>query len=173
MPTLYIVRHDPKAWKNGRRPTGVTGQQHDPPLADPINPSAQLRATIEQLKGVPLTGVLSSPFLRTRQTTNLISQALDLTSLTAVLLPDIGEYLGNQRSHALPDLDAHTAQAYGSNTQIRKLTSEGIKALEFRTKRFLKSLPTEGTYLVVTHGLIAHKLCGQDVEEGALYIHRY
>ena len=169
MPTLYIVRHASKAWKNGRKPSTVPGHQHDPPLADPLTATGLLGATIEQLRGVQLSGVYCSPFLRTRQTATLIANGLGLQG-TVNMNADLGEFLGNQRSYRVPDLDTTTAQAYPTEQKQRALLTEGIKRVEFRTARFLRSLPP-GNWLIVTHGLVAEKLCGHDLEEGALQVH--
>jgi len=170
MTTLYLVRHAPKAWKNGRKPLDASGHQHDPPLADPLTASGLLATTIEQLKGVHFNGIYCSPFLRTRQTLDLITKGLELKQAHVQLCPDLGEFLGNQRSHRVPDLESSTAQAYPGEQKKRSLLTEGIGRVEFRTRRFLKSLPP-GNYLVVTHGLIAEKLSGHDIEEGALRVH--
>ena len=95
MPTLYIVRHAPKAWNNGRKPNNTPGHQHDAPLADPTTATGLLATTIEQLRGVRLDGVYVSPFLRTRQTAQLILTALNTSNVIYRLEPDLGEYLGN------------------------------------------------------------------------------
>jgi broad specificity phosphatase PhoE len=172
MPTLYVVRHAPKAWKNGRKPVETVGHQHDPPLADPQTASGLLATTIDQLKDVQFQGIFTSPFLRTRQTAQLILNGLGLQNVTLQLAPDIGEFLGNQRAHRVPDLEPLTSQAYPSEQKRRALLSEGIRSVEFRTRRFLRSLPAQGNFLIITHGLVAEKLSGHELEEGALHVHK-
>jgi broad specificity phosphatase PhoE len=172
MPTLYIVRHAPKAWKNGRKPAETPGQQHDPPLAEPQVASGLLATTIDQLRGVQFNAIYSSPFLRTRQTAQLILQGLKLSNATVQLVADLGEFLGNQRARQVPDLEATTASAYPSEQKRRALLSEGIRSVEFRVRRFLRALPPQGNFLLITHGLIAEKLSGHELEEGALYVHQ-
>jgi broad specificity phosphatase PhoE len=171
MATLYIVRHATKAWKNGRKPADVEGHQHDPPLLEPSNHGGLLSTTIEQLRGVTFDGVYCSPFLRTRQTAQLLVNSLGLSPDLIKLASDLGEYLGNQRSYRQPDLEATTMLSYPQQHQRRALLTEGISLLELRTRRFLAALPSRGNFLVVTHGLVGEKLCEHELAEGALYVH--
>ena len=169
MRTLYLVRHDPKAWKNGKRPGGVNGHQHDPPLQMEGRPSPQLLATMQQVSPVQFDRVYTSPFLRTRQTTNMLMGALQHKPQPEVLT-ELGEYLGNHK-RGTPELTPDTASYYPNPLKRKLMLSESIGRLELRVKKFLESLPPAGTFLVVSHGLVLSKICGQVIEEGALLVH--
>lgn len=163
MRRFYLVRHAPKAWKNGRKQADVTGHQHDPPLIDEST-SPELVKTIEQLQGVEFDGIYCSPFLRTRQTLGIVLSSLNKKEASTVIDAGLGEYLGNHRRGNL-DLQQDTLCHY---PRSNLLLSESIKRVELRVKKFLASLPPEGTFLIVSHGLVLSKICGQDIEEGAL-----
>lgn len=163
MRTLYLVRHAEKAWKNGRRPVGVAGQHHDPPLLSEETTSSTLQTTIDRMKDIKFDQRYCSPFLRTRQTAKKLSdQPFELTAA-------IGEFLGNQR-RGCPELDVVTVEQYPALKTRKMLMSETVKRLELRVRSFIESLPADGTFLIVSHGIVLSKICGSEVVEGGLCV---
>lgn len=168
---LYIVRHAEKMWNNGKKPKDVDGCQHDPPVKD----FEKLTNTINKLKeeGVKFDVILTSPFLRCRQTTNYIVENTGQDSSKILSMKYIGEYLGNQRRSRI-ELQKETLNSY-TRKDYELLTSETIPRLNLRIKLFFKyitSLPDESNVLVVTHGLVATKMFPDErkLEEGELEI---
>jgi broad specificity phosphatase PhoE len=168
MRTLYLVRHDTKAWKNGRKPASVDGSQHDPPLASELVVSPQLQSTIDQLQGVRFESVFCSPFLRTRQTATHILSSLHQED-NPLIRTELGEYLGNHR-RGTPHLSSVTLSHYPNSVSRGLMMSESIMGLEMRVKRFMDQLPSSGVFLIVSHGLVLSKICGLQIEEGTLHI---
>jgi broad specificity phosphatase PhoE len=94
---IHLIRHAPKAWDNGRGPPAdwsSAGASHDPPLA----PEGQRKATLlgERLvaqEDEPAI-VLCSPFLRCRETAELMAGQL-VSEQQPMVCPLLREYLGN------------------------------------------------------------------------------
>jgi broad specificity phosphatase PhoE len=167
MQTLYIIRHDQKAWSNGRKPSSLEGHQHDPPLAQPQVPSESLGLSIARCQAITFDQVYCSPFLRTRQTEELIRQGLNNPSHPPrMLVAELGEYLGNQKGKLPLDISAEAFQHKTSKNPL----FESISALKKRVEKFRAQLPSQGTFLIITHGIVGRFLCGKDLEEGQLHI---
>lgn len=166
MRTFYLVRHAEKAWNNGRKPSNKQGHQHDPP----IEGQGELATTIKDLDGVKFDHIFCSPFLRTRQTATIVLNALKIEEQPDIR-KELGEYLGNHR-RGIPDISPATREYYPNSVELKLLTSESILRLKLRVKKFLESLPPEGHFLIVSHGIILREICGVDVAEGALYVHK-
>lgn len=160
MRKIYFVRHCEKAWSNGKKPAGLEGHHHDPPLAEKACLSAE---TLEQLQGIKFDHVFCSPFERTRQTCALITDQVPTCAL------ELSEYLGNQRSWRYADVTVTTA-GYFTGNKLNKLLREKMAQLERRVTDFLAALPVSGNILVVSHGLVIRKLCGVELKEGCVQV---
>jgi len=97
---IHLIRHAPKAWDNGRGPPrhwNAEGASHDPP----INWSQQADQKALQLADQLLAQedepwlILTSPFLRCRQTAALMSSRWP--QIEPITCPILREYLGNWR----------------------------------------------------------------------------
>lgn len=103
---IHLIRHGPKAWDNGKKPrfTDLDGESHDPPL-DYDNLEADLKCMrladrILNQEDAP-TMILSSPFLRCRQTAELMNSRMIFHNedhLTIIPNPLFREYLGNWKT---------------------------------------------------------------------------
>lgn len=171
MRTLVLVRHGDKAWKNNRKPATIEGYQYDPPLLVDYELPA---ATIAACQAFSFDHAFCSPFLRTRQTAQLLLNELNSdTALTH--RTELAEYLGNHRGAihrgGTSLVDPATSAYFSSRRELQLLMVESIARCERRVAAFLAALPTEGTFLVVSHGIILRMICGQEIAEGAVYIH--
>jgi len=167
MRTLILVRHGDKAWKNNHKPTTVKGYQYDPPLlADYELPPS----TVVALRDIAFDRAFCSPFLRTRQTAQLLLNELTVdTPLT--LRTELAEYLGNHRK-GKPIVDPVTSSYFPTQLELNLLMSESIARCERRVTDFLAALPREGTFLVISHGIILKMICGHEIVEGGYYNHQ-
>ena len=167
---LYLIRHDVKAWSNGRKPLAIVGAQHDCPLRNPTTPSAILQETIRQLTGQKFDYIYVSPFLRTRQTLQLLLAALpQLAQCEIIAEPRLGEYLGYQgRKYHQAHLTPTTSSYYPT---IANLTNETLGQLRHRVQSFLTSLSPNTKILIISHGLTLHQICGLELSYGGLHIH--
>lgn len=88
---IHLIRHAPKAYDNGRKQPWQAGASHDPPLADQAaaNKACELANRLLLQEDDPGL-VLSSPFLRCRQTAKCMGAGDDL-----FVSPLLREYLGN------------------------------------------------------------------------------
>jgi hypothetical protein len=107
MPTLYLLRHDRKAWPNNRRPRHIPGHQHDPPLANPTTPSSQMLESLQRLSEITFQGIYCSPFLRTRQTLELV-QGFRLEGTATAKLRKLQYLRQSQQLHLFPVISSHS-----------------------------------------------------------------
>jgi broad specificity phosphatase PhoE len=149
---IVWLRHAEKSYTNGRAPKGE--KQHDPPITNDLNPIYNLIDELIVKYGYP-DKIITSPFLRTRQTTNVIKKRLQIrynkipTIETSCL---IREYLGfckNKTDYA--DIDSETEKYLGSPIKLE----ETIDNLQYRIQSHINSLFTESNNIwVITHGIV-------------------
>ena len=147
MSRIIFLRHAEKKYKNSRNPKGLPA--HDPPLKE-----GQEKKIIDKAKlifqdhGMP-TKVYCSPFLRTRQTLDIIKPLLG-DQIPIEYSKEIEEFLGLQRPFYLPaDIDKVTAQ-YTKPT----LGKESFFNLSLRAEKFYQKIKEEeGIILVIGHGI--------------------
>lgn len=157
--TYIWIRHAEKKYNNGWPTDG--GRLHDSPIADDSQISIDIENMVKDLVekyGVP-DKIITSPFLRTRQTTLLIKQSIKSLydrDINIEYSTDIGEFLGfckNKNEEA--DLDIETKKYYKEPYII----GERIKALYERLVYHIKKINrTENNVWLVTHGMIISKI---------------
>ena len=159
MVTIIWIRHAKKMYSNSKGPPG--SYQHDPPLKPDQVLEIQSRAKeLINLYGYP-DKCYSSPYTRTRETTNiLLSNIKEITPL--YILPEIGEFLGNQRYNDV-DKTPNVHPVTMSHNPID--CGENINNFKNRCNNHLLSLglpdmaPTNEIIWIVTHGLVIRTIC--------------
>lgn len=148
---IIYTRHGLKQYNNGKAPLGLP--QHDSPLIPTeFSRIENLQNKLLNLYGQP-NRVMTSPFKRTRQTTEGLIQGL---SVEPEVDSNIGEYLGNQKPiyTTIPDVTETT-----SKYKLPKL-GEKFEDMKSRCRNHLAAMgfidkkPVPGVTWVVSHGLI-------------------
>jgi broad specificity phosphatase PhoE len=149
---IIWVRHAEKSYNNGKAPRGE--KQHDPGIRNDIHPINSLVDELVEKHGPP-DKIIISPFLRTRQTANVIKKRLQIRhnkipSIETNTL--IREYLGFCRDkNSYADIDSETEKYLGGPIKIE----ESIDSLHYRVKSHIDSLSTiEDNIWVITHGIV-------------------
>lgn len=144
------IRHGKKKYKNGKAIDG--GREHDPGLLNSVVEIYNLCKNIKREYGTPDI-IITSPFLRTRQTADLIQTFFD-GSIPIYVDTDITEFLGWVRPVGNPaDIDAITS------TFIKPLLGvEKLNDVQRRVKNHLLKLEKEKmsdtNIVVITHGIV-------------------
>lgn len=138
---FYLIRHGEKYYKNG----GSSTYQLDSPIkADQEN---VILNTLNEAycRGMKIDRIISSPFLRTRQTAQIVSNFYNGIPVEIDLR--IGEYLGNQRksSYKYP----FTKETYNFNPYWDK----NLYSYKNRINSFWKERDKTCKVIYVTHGL--------------------
>ena len=149
--SITWIRHGEKEYRNGKAPPGCCG--YDPPLKDCVyNHFESLCVAIKEKYGVPKK-IITSPFLRTRQTAfSIAEQFFTMTNLRIPVYidTDITEFLG-WRS---PPGDQAEVDS-GTKSFIKPVLGvEKIHDVKRRVKKHIESIGQETDVLVVTHGII-------------------
>jgi len=135
------MRHGEKAWENGKKPINMSGYSHDPPLVN----SFTVVQSVEKLKKYRIDAIYCSPFLRCRQTAEIVCRHLGLKYQVDSRLR---EYLGNWKIHEL-DLDPATIRGLGNIDIV-----ETFKEFNNRYRDLLKSELFRPGNLLITHNMI-------------------
>lgn len=159
MVKLVFLRHCTKLYDNGKPVKNYNGghmHAHDPPLKD--NQEDLVKEKLTKLKekyGKPKM-IYVSPFLRTRQTADMVSRFFDNTPITFDIR--LKEFLGWQKPKNSPAELENITKAYMGGDL---LGVEKIIHVENRVEDFLKSLPLENDeiYYIITHGIVIAKAC--------------
>jgi len=115
---IHLIRHAPKAWDNGRGPpagwSSSAGASHDPPLTpEGQRKAAALGERLAAQEDEPAM-VLCSPFLRCRETAELMAGRLS-SEQQPMVCPLLREYLGNWAGRESEiDLTLDTVRSLGS-----------------------------------------------------------
>ena len=149
--SITWIRHGEKEYRNGNAPPGYHG--YDPPLKHAVyDQFHSLCLSIRDKYGIPKK-IITSPFLRTRQTA--ISIAEQFTAMTNVKMPiyidnDITEFLGwRTPTGEQADVDSVT------RFFIKPILGvERIQDVKQRVKKHIDNISNETDVLVVTHGII-------------------
>ena len=154
MTYLIFLRHSQKEYKNNRGPAGKP--KHDPPIKEGFeNLIIYKSKKIFSKYGYP-EKIVSSPFLRTRQTSEIIKNYLsnEGKNIEYIIDKNAEEYLGFQKPYnGDADLDSETSKY----TQV-KLGVENFETLKIRAVNFYEDLSKERTILIITHGIFISKL---------------
>jgi broad specificity phosphatase PhoE len=158
---IYIwIRHGEKQYDNGKGKVG--NYQHDCPLKEDINESIYTKVeTLYRLYGFP-SRIICSPFLRTRQTKDIMLiklKEIDKRSTESIKIQYdtyISEFLGFQKPVGeIADIEPETASHFKSKI----LLGETLKNLNYRVKTHIRELnllfPSDYKVTwIITHGII-------------------
>jgi len=149
---IVWVRHAEKSYSNGRAPKGE--RQHDPGILNELNLINNLVDELIEKYGYP-DRIITSPFLRTRQTTNVIKKRLQIRHNKLPLIevsPLIREYLGfckNKNDYA--DIDSETEKYLGGPIKLE----ESIDSLQYRLQSHIRAIQSDTDNIwVITHGIV-------------------
>jgi len=149
---IVWIRHAEKSYSNGKAPRGE--KQHDPGIRNDINPINTLVDELVSKYGYP-SKIICSPFLRTRQTANVIKKRLQIRHDKTPIFEInslIREYLGfckNKKDYA--DIDSETEKHLGGPIKIE----EEIESLQNRIDLHIRRIKTEEENVwVITHGIV-------------------
>jgi len=170
----FYLRHGPKAYNNGKAPTGLP--QHDPPILDShIQSIRSVGSELIKNHGQP-NMIVMSPYLRVRQTVQELTFSLTENNKEDEAIKNlyydmnIAEFLGHQKGDI--DVDPETLCMKDNNGDIHELPQPGetMEKLKNRVNEHLKMLQiteesintkmksksSKGTTIVwiVTHGLV-------------------
>lgn len=148
---IVYIRHAPKQFKNGQSAT----YSLDPPLI----PGAQLQITTLAQRLISSYGtpdvILSSPFLRTRQTAEIMSTMCD-EKVPIHCDMTVSEYLGN---HATRKLDVHPTTKQFNPPHPENFTDFRKRIKLHFTKLFTIDLPQNHPVIwVITHGIVIQQI---------------
>ena len=152
MTYLIFIRHAQKKYRNNKGPPNLP--RHDPPIINSME-----KVIIDKVRkyfdtyGKP-DKIICSPFLRTRQTANVINSILD-KKIPIIIEKKTEEFLGFQKPKASnADLDSETLKY----TQP-KLGLENIYQLEKRAVNFFQEIKDDPeNIIIVTHGFFITRL---------------
>lgn len=148
---MYIIRHGIKMWNNGKNKY----LSHDPPLdKNYIYKIYDIRNKL--LNDFEPNCILSSPFLRCRQTAEILSN----NNIPIYIDPLLREYLGNWKNIQFNNLDDITYN-YLSNVKIVETFDE----LKSRVEILKQQLKNINNVWVVTHGIIINLLTDKKLNE--------
>ncbi len=164
MATIVWIRHAEKAYANGKGPKGSTLYDPDIVSAEESRIATTSRDLIE--KYGPPQEILSSPYLRTRRTADILAQTasveLKLPSLPIRIDKNIGEYLGYQKLKTYPpgsrELEFATAAHVSAETKETEAQLfsrvEGHIEILIGAQKPISPTKTPPAIWIVTHGLI-------------------
>jgi broad specificity phosphatase PhoE len=149
--SITWIRHGEKQYKNGKAPEGCHG--YDPPLKTSVyNEFERLCNYIKSKDGIPKK-IITSPFLRTRQTAQSIANEFMETTKTKIPIfvdNDITEFLGwrdPKGEHA--DVDSVTRFFIDPILGVEK-----IDDVKRRVQKHIDSISSDSDILVITHGIV-------------------
>lgn len=152
-PKIYLVRHGPKQWQNGKKPNFSYGFNHDPP----IKTDEQTMKIVRHLRKNIISAtdnqlIITSPFSRCKHTAELLSLGLVDIKISFLLR----EYLGNWKNSRNIEV--------GEDLQKRKNLVESWSEFMGRIRNlsnFLSSLENSTEYdsfIIVTHQIIIDQI---------------
>lgn len=153
MPYIILIRHGKKAYRNNKGPLGKP--KHDPELKSDLEKEIGKKSLYYfHTHGFP-DKIISSPFLRTRQTSQIIKRFLPL-NIEITIEKEIEEFLGFQKPIGkLADLDSETKKYTQPKLGVEKFNQIQNRILKFYNKL---SKDNQENVLVVTHGILINKL---------------
>jgi len=150
--TFIWMRHAEKKYNNGKG--GIWDKQHDPGIIESEEEIFRITDKLVDEYGVP-EKILMSPFLRTRQTSEIIKKRLLQKydkKIETVICNNVREYLGfckNKTGYA--ELEYETETYLGGPVKLK----ETLTNLNLRIESHINSLNKNNSYVwVITHGLI-------------------
>lgn len=159
MTYFIFLRHSEKEYKNNRGPEGKP--RHDPPIKEGFENLIIYKSKKNFLKyGYPQK-IISSPFLRTRQTSEIIKNYITKMGKETeyIIDKDVEEYLGFQKPYnGKADLDIETSKYTQPLLGVENFQSLKFRAVKFYEDLLKKRAGSEGTILIITHGIFISKL---------------
>lgn len=154
--TFIWIRHAEKKYKNGKG--GAYDKQHDPGI---VEDESVIYETVSKLVAEYETPdkILCSPFLRTRQTSEVIKKALRQKydkDVEIIVCNNVREYLGFCKSKdGYADLDYQTEKHIGGPLKLK----ETMLNLTLRLESHINMLnKTEKNVWIITHGILMSKI---------------
>lgn len=144
MKKFTFVRHAEKKYNNNKGPPGF--YQHDPDIY-PFDKNKSIKIYQENKFDL----IISSPFKRTRKTSQQILNDLDLKDVKIIIDNDISEYLGFQK----PKYEKASIEPETMKYIQPLLGVENFFDLKKRLINFYNNLckKEEDNILIVTHGI--------------------
>tara|TARA_R110000824_G_scaffold124820_4_gene283631 strand:+ start:56 stop:604 length:549 start_codon:yes stop_codon:yes gene_type:complete len=156
MTKFIFIRHGKKLFDNGKPIDGKPA--HDPPLLKDQEDELEKKITDLTSKYGEPDSIISSPFLRTRQTSTIISNFLKYKSVKYEIR--VKEFLGWQKPAGSPAILDDITKAYMGGDL---LGMEQPINVENRVEDFINEFESDDTkdkiYYVVTHGIVISKAC--------------
>jgi len=158
--SVVLIRHCEKAWANGKKPPDSKGYGCDPPIIE----TNSVINSLKKLKriGFQAERVYSSPFLRCRQTAEIVSKSFEVKNYDIEC--DLREFLGNQKNRQI-ELDPITRKhLFRSKKQMVETFAEFQRRVQSLSEKDDLFLP--GT-IIVSHQLVIKNLVkyllGEDI----------
>lgn len=152
---IIWIRHGEKLFDNEKGPIGC--RQHDPGLIINNKIIENVKYLVDNMSknyGTP-SKIICSPFLRTRQTLNLMRDYLP-SNIEIEYSNHIFEYLGYCKKFVYADLEDETQKLIGKTIYT---SVESIEDLKSRIQKHLEYVKnTKGVIWVITHGLIMSQI---------------
>lgn len=156
-----FIRHAEKEFNNNRGPDGAF--QHDPPLKESLlHITERMGRKLLNNIGVP-NMIIMSPYLRVRQTVNMLGKNHDFSQLYYVDT-NLAEYLGNQsiNIHVSPSTIYHSTV---DDKLVLPNTRENKEMLMDRVRNHIDTIHILDDYIankveedkiiwIVTHGIV-------------------
>lgn len=139
MTTFYLIRHGNKKSKPGDMGLTTLGKN-------------QAKLTAEYLKKFPVTAIYSSPYVRTKETANIISEILKLPIIEESSLK---ERMNWEFEHLSFDAFIREWQHATDNPEFKPRFGDSVKDAARRLNYIIKRLAQEiqdGQIVLVTHG---------------------
>ena len=150
-----LMRHATKKWNNNKKPKNCVGEGCDPPI---IGEEEVLRA-LEKLPKI--NTLVVSPFLRTRQTAEIIARERNITRI--IYDPDLREYLGNQKGKPVR-LDNFTFEKLQGKKIIESWDEFYERCIRLKSKGYWNSPTTCVIGHSLTFSVITKELTGKSIE---------
>jgi broad specificity phosphatase PhoE len=158
---LIWIRHAEKLYNNEKGPPN--SKQHDPGIILDEETMIHIDTLVEELikkYGKP-NRIITSPFLRTRQTSKLITEVLNVKYKIDVNIDTdikIAEYLGfcnKDGKYNYADLEEETIQYFPSKVSL----NENLISLHIRVENHINELyNSKENIWILTHGIVMCKI---------------
>lgn len=151
---VIVIRHSEKAYKNGRGGDGTLAL--DPPLThNGVKMAEQKFEALVDRFGPPNI-IISSPFLRARQTAEIARNTIFAKTGKKVKISYnkyIGEFTGNKKHLNIQDCVESTTWNLGV------LNHENIQMFNKRIERHSQKYSVDKNVWYVTHGIVVKRMC--------------
>lgn len=146
---IMFIRHGEKAYKNNKGKP-----KHDPGLIKTFSDRNIIKIIKQfQIYGFP-DEIISSPFLRTRETSKKIKKFLPLNT-EIIIDKDVEEYLGFQKPIGeIADLNDETKKYTNPKIGVEKFDNIQKRIVKF----YNKIKDKDKNILVITHGILISRL---------------